>query len=100
MALQSMQYSADLPEFIPDKVKAEEMEGEVKKEEKKKEPTEPVEEEVQVETGDHDNMMLLCDYQDIILPRRDTYAMIVEGLGPEAKPEQIDEAAKMVTLLP
>lgn len=63
-------FDADMPEFIPDISKSQEIAHEVDKEQNKEEIKE--EEEI-IDTGLDQNMMLLLAYNDLIVPRKQTF---------------------------
>lgn len=59
-------FDSEMPEFIPDNTKSQEIAHEVEKEAKQNE--EIKEEEEVVDSGIDQNVFLLLEYQDIIIP--------------------------------
>ena len=79
MALLSCQFNEEIPEFISDEAKIQQIASEVEKEEKNKEKeAAPMEEEEKIDTGLDQSVMLLLDYNDIIMPRKDTYNLLLQ----------------------
>jgi len=71
-----------MPVFIPDESKSQEIAHEVEKESKKEEIKE--EEEI-VDTGLDQSVMLLLEYNDIIVPRWQTFNMLMSETGEDQK---------------
>lgn len=81
-------FEDEMSVFIPDDSKSQEIAHEVEKESKNKE--EIKEEEEVVETGVDQSVMLLIDYNDIIVPRRQTFRMLFDEAGDDpVKKEEV-----------
>lgn len=92
----SLLFDQDMPEFIPDDSKAQEIAHEVEKENKNKE--EIKEEEEVIETGLDQSMLLLLEYNDVIVPRRQTFQMLLGETGDDQ--EKKDEILSITNLTP
>jgi hypothetical protein len=80
MALLSCQFNSEIPEFIPDQAKLEQIASEVEKEEKSKDKEKEMieEEEEKIDTSLDTSVLLLLEYNDVIEPKKETYNLLIQ----------------------